>query len=43
LTEGQSIGDVLANEAGNAKFMQGLLIEVFILAIYALSYDLILA
>jgi branched-chain amino acid transport system permease protein len=42
LTEGQSIGDVLANEAGNAKFMQGLLIEVFILAIYALSYDLIL-
>ncbi|MBK7897665.1 MAG: branched-chain amino acid ABC transporter permease [Anaerolineaceae bacterium] len=42
LSEGQSIGDVLANEAGNAKFMQGLLIEVFILAIYALSYDLIL-
>lgn len=42
LTEGQSLGDVLANEAGNAKFMQGLLIEVFILAIYALSYDLIL-
>ena len=42
LVEGQSIGSVLANEAGNAKFMQGLLIEVFILAIYALSYDLIL-
>ncbi|GJM41403.1 MAG: branched-chain amino acid ABC transporter permease [Ardenticatenaceae bacterium] len=42
LSEGQSIADVLANEAGNAKFMQGLLIEVFILAIYALSYDLIL-
>ena len=42
LTEGQSIGDVLTNESGNAKFMQGLLIEVFILAIYALSYDLIL-
>ena len=42
LAEGQSFGDVLANEAGNAKFMQGLLIEVFILAIYALSYDLIL-
>ena len=42
LADGQSIGDVLANEAGNAKFMQGLLIEVFILAIYALSYDLIL-
>ena len=42
LVEGQSFGDVLANESGNAKFMQGLLIEVFILAIYALSYDLIL-
>ncbi len=42
LFEGQSVGDVLANEAGRAKFMQGLLIEVFILAIYALSYDLIL-
>ena len=42
LAEGQSFGEVLANEAGNAKFMQGLLIEVFILAIYALSYDLIL-
>ncbi|WP_420630083.1 branched-chain amino acid ABC transporter permease [Candidatus Leptofilum sp.] len=42
LFEGQSFGDVLANEAGRAKFMQGLLIEVFILAIYALSYDLIL-
>ncbi|WP_420645172.1 branched-chain amino acid ABC transporter permease [Candidatus Leptofilum sp.] len=42
LIEGQSFGDVLANEAGRAKFMQGLLIEVFILAIYALSYDLIL-
>ena len=42
LFEGQSLADVLANEAGRAKFMQGLLIEVFILAIYALSYDLIL-
>ena len=42
LLDGQSISDVFANESGNAKFMQGLMIEVFILAIYALSYDLVL-
>ena len=42
LFEGQSIGDVLGNEAGFAKFFQGLLIEVFILAIFAISYDLVL-
>jgi branched-chain amino acid transport system permease protein len=42
MADGQPLGDVLANKSGNAKFMQGLLIEVFILAIYALSYDLIL-
>lgn len=40
--DGQSPSDVLANETGNAKFLQGLMIEVFILAIYAISYDLIL-
>lgn len=40
--DGQSISDVLASENGSAKFLQGLLIEVFILAIYAISYDLIL-
>lgn len=39
---GQSIGGVAANEAGSAKFVQGLLIEIFILAIFALSYDLVL-
>jgi branched-chain amino acid transport system permease protein len=38
---GQPVGDLLANEAGQAKFIQGLMIEVFILAIFALSYDLI--
>jgi branched-chain amino acid transport system permease protein len=38
---GQSIGDVLASEAGRAKFWQNQLIGVFILAIYAISYDLI--
>ncbi len=42
LLDGQPLAQVLANESGNAKFFQGLLIEVFILAIYALSYDLVL-
>ncbi len=42
LLDGQSVGDVLANETGNARFLQGLLIEVFILAMYAISYDLVL-
>ena len=42
LFDGQPFAEVLANETGNAKFLQGLLIEVFILAIYAISYDLIL-
>lgn len=42
LANGQSIGDMLANETGSALFLQGLLIEIFILAIYAISYDLIL-
>ncbi len=39
---GDSPVAVLTNESGNAKFYQGLFIEVFILAIYALSYDLVL-
>ncbi len=33
---------LLANEAGESKFIQGLLIEVFILAVFAISYDLVL-
>jgi branched-chain amino acid transport system permease protein len=41
ILDGQSIPSLLANEAGQSKFIQGLLIEVFILAIFALSYDLI--
>lgn len=40
--DGQSPADVFASQAGNAKFVQGLLIEIFILAVYALSYDLVL-
>lgn len=39
---GESPADVLTNSAGNSKFYQGLLIEVFILGLYALSYDLVL-
>ncbi len=40
--DGQGPGAVLNSAQGNAKFLQGLLIEVFILAIYAISYDLVL-
>jgi branched-chain amino acid transport system permease protein len=39
---GESLGGVLASESGSSKFYQGLLIEVFILGMYALSYDLVL-
>ena len=39
---GQSIPDLIANGPGVAKFLQGLMIEIFILALYALSYDLML-
>jgi branched-chain amino acid transport system permease protein len=42
LANGDSIGDVLSNESGNSKFIQGLMIEVFILAVFAISYDLVL-
>lgn len=41
ILDGQTIGSVLANETGNSKFYQGLLIEIFILALYALSYDVL--
>jgi branched-chain amino acid transport system permease protein len=40
--DGQSPAAVIASEGGNAKFMMGLAVEVFILALFALSYDLIL-
>jgi len=42
IVNGQSPASLLANESGNAKFIQGLLIEVFILAVFAISYDLVL-
>lgn len=39
--EGASPLAVWKNQAGTSKFSQGLAIEIFILALYALSYDLI--
>lgn len=42
LLDGQSVTDVLNSEDGRSKFIQGLIIEIFILAVYAISYDLIL-
>jgi branched-chain amino acid transport system permease protein len=38
---GDSISALLVNQAGNSKFYQGLLIEIFILAVFAISYDLV--
>jgi branched-chain amino acid transport system permease protein len=42
LIDGQSFSSLLANDAGQSKFYQGLVIEIAILAVYALSYDLLL-
>jgi len=39
--DGASPAQVWVNENGQSKFIQGLSIEIFILALYALSYDLI--
>ena len=41
ILDGESIPSMMGNEPGQSKFIQGLMIEVFILAIFALSYDLI--
>lgn len=41
LFEGASPLQVWRNEGGTAKFIEGLAIEIFILAIFALSYDLL--
>jgi branched-chain amino acid transport system permease protein len=41
ILDGQSIAGMLAGQFGNSKFYQGLLIEIFILAIFAISYDLL--
>ena len=42
LIDGAGFTAVFENSQGNARFLQGLAIEIFILAIYALSYDLVL-
>jgi branched-chain amino acid transport system permease protein len=42
LVDGQPLSSVMANETGNARFMQGLMIEIFVLGIFAISYDLVL-
>ncbi|MEJ5223777.1 MAG: branched-chain amino acid ABC transporter permease [Anaerolineales bacterium] len=39
--EGASPAAVWMNQGGTSKFVQGLAIEIFILALYALSFDLI--
>ncbi len=41
LFNGASPAQVWTNGSGQSKFIQGLAIEIFILALYALSYDLI--
>lgn len=41
LLGGNSPASVWANGSGTSKFVQGLAIEIFILALYALSFDLI--
>lgn len=42
LIDHQGLGAVTSNAQGNARFLQGLAIEIIILALYAISYDLIL-
>ncbi len=42
VVDGQGPGAVITNADGNARFLQGLAIEIFILALYAMSYDLLL-
>jgi branched-chain amino acid transport system permease protein len=41
IADGQTVADVFASEDGFSKFIMGLLIEIFILGVYAISYDLI--
>ncbi len=42
LIDGQGFGSMIASETGSSKFVQGLVIEIVILAVFAISYDLIL-
>ena len=41
LLDNQSFSDMMANETGNAPFVQGLLLEIFVLAIYDISNTLL--
>jgi branched-chain amino acid transport system permease protein len=40
--DGHTVSEVLVNGSGYSMFIQGLMVEVFILAVYAISYDLVL-
>jgi branched-chain amino acid transport system permease protein len=42
VVDGAAPSAVWSNAQGNAKFMQGLAIEIFILGLFAISYDLLL-
>jgi branched-chain amino acid transport system permease protein len=42
LVDGQGLEAVWSNSRGNARFLQGLAIEIFILGLFAISYDLLL-
>lgn len=42
VVDGQGPGAVVANDLGNARFIQGLVIEILILGLVAMSYDLLL-
>jgi branched-chain amino acid transport system permease protein len=42
VVDGQGLSAVWQNSQGNARFLQGLAIEIFILGLFAISYDLLL-
>jgi branched-chain amino acid transport system permease protein len=42
VVDGQGLSAVWNNAQGNARFLQGLAIEIFILGLFAISYDLLL-
>ena len=42
IVDGQGFAAVWENSQGNARFLQGLAIEIFILGLFAISYDLLL-
>lgn len=42
VVDGKGLSAVWQNSQGNARFLQGLAIEIFILGLFAISYDLLL-